>query len=545
MRWYRAIALDLDGTLTLSGPPEPALLAAIDDIRHAGVRVILVTGRILAELQAEQPGVAEHFDVVVAENGAVLRTPTWSRRLAEPVDAALLAWLRDHGVAARAGEVIIATDVRADHRALDAVETLHLEVQLVRNRSALMLLPGGVSKGTGLLAALHELGISRHNTLAVGDAENDHSMLAAAELGVAVGNAVEAVRTAADLVLPAADGAGVLELLRGPVVTGDHRAVSAHRRIVLGADADGTPVTLPAAQTNVLISGSSESGKSYLAGLIIEQLLALEYTMLIIDPEGDHICLGQLPGVLLLSGHGLPPPDTVAELYAQGVGAVILDLSGLGDERRSAYLGDLWPTVLAARAESAVPHWIVVEEAQSVQVCRGAGGLTGTGWWGLCLVSYQPDVLPPDLHAAMEWQVSTGTPGGGAVLTTADGRVRRFRMAPRWTRHVRHWHKYTDSPLPSPLRFTFTRRGRPISAPVGTLREFVAALDRAPATVIASHARRGDMSRWLREQYRDHVAAGLVATAERDLFGHGDPERTRRQIGEILRLRYLTGLPAA
>ena len=62
-----------------------------------------------------------------------------------------------------------------------------------------MILPAGVTKGSGLLEALGELGLSQHNTIGVGDAENDHSLLEVCEIGVAVANAVDAIRAHADV----------------------------------------------------------------------------------------------------------------------------------------------------------------------------------------------------------------------------------------------------------------------------------------------------------------------------------------------------------
>lgn len=180
MRWYRAVALDLDGTLTSGGWPSGVMLDAIDTARRDGVRVRLVTGRILADLQVEFPGLADRFDLVVAENGAVLRTPDWARPLADPVPSAVLQRLHEAGVRVRQGQVLLACDAAADHIALDVVESLGLDVALVRNRGALMFIPAGVTKGTGLREAVAELGISPHNAVAVGDAENDHAMLAAA-----------------------------------------------------------------------------------------------------------------------------------------------------------------------------------------------------------------------------------------------------------------------------------------------------------------------------------------------------------------------------
>lgn len=162
--------------------------------------MLLVTGRILAELEVEFPKLADRFHMVIAENGCVLSTAEWSRSLADPVDPALLERLHAAGVAVRRGQVLLATDAGARHAALDPVEALRLDVHLVRNRTALMLMPTGITKGTGLHEALVELGLSRHNTLAVGDVENDDALLAAAGLGVAVGNAVDSLRRHADLV---------------------------------------------------------------------------------------------------------------------------------------------------------------------------------------------------------------------------------------------------------------------------------------------------------------------------------------------------------
>ena len=95
------------------------------------------------------------------------------------------------------------------------IRELGLDCQLVRNRGELMILPAGVTKGNGLSEALDAMGLSRHNAIGVGDAENDHSLLDACEVGVAVANAVDALRAHADVVLSSPDGQGVAELLRG------------------------------------------------------------------------------------------------------------------------------------------------------------------------------------------------------------------------------------------------------------------------------------------------------------------------------------------
>ncbi len=69
MVFFRAVALDLDGTLTSRGDLSAEAPDAIDEVRRDGVVVILVSGRIAAELQAEFPQIADHGDASVLENG--------------------------------------------------------------------------------------------------------------------------------------------------------------------------------------------------------------------------------------------------------------------------------------------------------------------------------------------------------------------------------------------------------------------------------------------------------------------------------------------
>ena len=121
----------------------------------------------------------------------------------------------------------MAVDGEHAETVVEVIGELGLDCQIVRNRAALMVLPAGVTKGTGLGAVLTEMNLSPHNTVAVGDAENDLSLFGMAEIGVAVANALPSVRRRADLVLEERDGAGVAELLAGPYLSGARRWCSA------------------------------------------------------------------------------------------------------------------------------------------------------------------------------------------------------------------------------------------------------------------------------------------------------------------------------
>ena len=153
--------------------------------------MILVTGRIVNELRAVFADVEDHVDALVAENGAVLVTSVGVRRLVAPIDRAVSSGLSARGVVHRSGQVLIACDAADEPAALEVIRGLGLDCRLVRNRGELMILPAGVTKGSGVLQALDDLGLSRRDGLGVGDAENDHGLLEVCEILMAVANGLE------------------------------------------------------------------------------------------------------------------------------------------------------------------------------------------------------------------------------------------------------------------------------------------------------------------------------------------------------------------
>jgi hypothetical protein len=227
---FRVLACDYDGTLATAGTIAPETVDALGRARASGRRILLVTGRRLDDL-CDVCARLDVFDLVVAENGAVLFDPRARRvqELAEPPAPTFTRALAQAGVPFAVGRVIVATTVPHDAVVQQVIRRFGLELQIVFNREAVMVLPSGVSKETGFLAALRELGVSARNTVAVGDAENDQPFLARAGFAVAVANAVPALAASADLVTRAAAGAGVRELIDGPLVT-DLEGLRSRRR---------------------------------------------------------------------------------------------------------------------------------------------------------------------------------------------------------------------------------------------------------------------------------------------------------------------------
>lgn len=211
---YHALAADYDGTLAHDGVMDDATIAALRRLKASGRRLLMVTGRELDELHGVCPQI-ELFDRVVAENGALVYRPDTKemRLLCEPPPGRFVATLREQRVPVAVGRVIVATVEPHDRPILAAIRDLGLDLRVIYNKGSVMVLPSGVSKATGLLAALPDLGLSRHTVVAVGDAENDLAFFDVCGCSVAVANALPALQERADLVTAGKRGAGVAELI--------------------------------------------------------------------------------------------------------------------------------------------------------------------------------------------------------------------------------------------------------------------------------------------------------------------------------------------
>jgi hydroxymethylpyrimidine pyrophosphatase-like HAD family hydrolase len=211
---YRALATDYDGTIAHDGLVAGSTLEALRRLKQSGRRLILVTGRELDDLQKNFSH-CELFDRIVAENGALLYNPASreSRMIAPAPPPRMVQELQLRGVPISVGRSIVATVEPHEHALLSVIHDLGLEWHVIFNKGAVMALPSGITKATGLLPALEELGVDPHRTVAVGDAENDHAFFRLCGIAVAVANALPALKAAADLITENPRGAGVAELI--------------------------------------------------------------------------------------------------------------------------------------------------------------------------------------------------------------------------------------------------------------------------------------------------------------------------------------------
>jgi hydroxymethylpyrimidine pyrophosphatase-like HAD family hydrolase/DNA-binding response OmpR family regulator len=555
-RHLKVIACDLDGTLIETGSPlpriSPDMVRLLQRARTAGFVLILVTGRRLDALIDAGP-YAELCEAIVAENGAVVYFP---RREAVrlpfgEVDPALVRRLEGQNVPIERGMSIVSTWAPHDEAVLETLRALRIGAAIEYNRDGMMVLPAGASKGAGLLYALRETAYSPRNVVAVGDAENDRTLLQVAELGVAVANAEPALKALAGVVLPLPHSQGVASLLDDLTAGRPLRPrAGPDRRLVIGRRASGMPVHLdPFAllEGTLGIFGASASGKSWLAGLLVEEALRFEYQVVILDPEGDYRGLGASRHAMVLGSPRRKPPD-IADVvsFAEWQGAsMVLDLCSLDLPARTAYVADLVIALQDLRARRGRPHLLLVDEIQNL--CTAAGEelddpfLGAMEWGGFVAVSYRPSLLPAHLVDRLDYWLLTRlnlapevepfapllseVPEGREVLEAlptlprgqaymvsnaahgaapSTGRIVRFQVGTRATPHIRHLQKYLHAPLPVAKRFYFRdARGNYAGQTAANLWEFQEALHEVPLESLVFHLQRDDFGRWLRDVVRD------------------------------------------
>jgi hydroxymethylpyrimidine pyrophosphatase-like HAD family hydrolase len=411
---YTAIALDFDGTIAHDGVVPPHVVDGLERLRATGRKLLLVTGRELEELLAVFPEV-KVFDRVVAENGALLYRPESGERegLGEPAPAELVARLRSRGVPVSVGHSIVATVVPYETLVLEAIRELGLERQVIFNKGAVMVLPAGVTKASGLAVALHELALSPRNLVAAGDAENDHALLESAEYSVAVANAIETLKAKADRVTRETHGDGVLEVIADLIESDLERAPprAPRRVLLLGRDTRGEPVAFPTSGVSMVVAGRGQSGKTTVVMGLVERACAMGYQVCVIDTRGHYhefsraVAIGR-------ADHAPDPIEAMTALEEPDIHAVV-NLAALDEAGRGAFIADLVRRLAALQESTGRPHWIVVDEAARVLPAHGLRDAVAMAPAGNTIyVSAQARSLPADLLAGANAIVATGEGAG-------------------------------------------------------------------------------------------------------------------------------------
>jgi hydroxymethylpyrimidine pyrophosphatase-like HAD family hydrolase len=563
---YLALVVDYDGTLASHDTVADEAVRAIERLRTSGRRAILVTGRRLHDLLAVF-GHPRAFDLIVAENGAVVYDPGTREEatLANPPSKRFLRELRARGVQPLdIGQVVVATF--DPHRATvqDVVWELGLEAQVICNRGAVMVLPAGVNKATGLEYALRKLGLSRHEVAGIGDAENDHSFLARCECAVAVANAIPSIREAAAFVTRAENGDGVIELI-DELIADDLRRVEGklpQHLILMGTRVDGTPVQVAPYGRNILVAGSSGSGKSTFTVGLVERMVEKDYQVCIVDPEGDY---GTLSDVVALGNQWRAPSvNEVLSILEDPKINLSVNLLGIPLEDRPGFFAQLVPGLYAMRTRTGRPHWLVLDEAH--HMLPDTWGHTGSALprklAETILVTVHPDHVAPAILSPIDVVVAIGhsprktldkfaEATGHALRWPEDLSYQRghvvawfiadaqapFSMQPQPGRaeRIRHHRKYAEGNLWS-HSFYFRGPDERLNLKAQNLAVFCQMAEGIDEDTWMFHLHRGDYSRWFRHSIKDSYLADETERIERraDLA----PWQTRHMIRELVSARY-------
>jgi len=548
---YHALACDYDGTIAERGVVAPATRAALARLRASGRRVVLVTGRLLGDLERVCPDLSI-FDAIVAENGAVyVRPPAREpRRLGPAPPDALIDRLRARGVTPLVrGEVIVATSQPFEVEVMDAIRVLGLELQVIFNKGAVMVLPSGVNKASGLDVALADLGLSAHDVVGIGDAENDHAFLARCGMAVAVADALPSLREEADIVTRGGAGAGTVEIAEALLADEDALAPRPGRaEIEIGKRADGGVLSVPDRGSAILCVGTSGGGKSTIVTGFLERVAERGYQYCVIDPEGDYADAEPGPegaAVSLGAARRGPTVDEVIAALSAPQRSVVVNLFGLPLEERPRFCAVLLPRLVELRARFGRPHWIVIDEVHHVlpRDWQATDAAMPDALTGIALVTVHPDHVAPAILAGVSLVLAVGRDPGATLRASAaalgvappeaaaielrpgeaiawhpreGGAPARVRVFPARVEHKRHVRKYAEGELGPDESFYFRGPDDRLNLRAQNLQLFLQVGDGVDDDTWVHHLRQHDYSRWIRSALKDDDLAEEVARIEEE-----------------------------
>jgi HAD superfamily hydrolase (TIGR01484 family) len=576
---YFCLISDYDGTLAHDGSVTQSTLEALKRVKASGRKLVLATGRELPDLLRVFPETSL-FDLAVVENGALLYNPATGekRLLAEAPPAAFVEELRRRGVVPLSvGESIVATWHPHETTVLEVIRSLGLEMQVIFNKEAVMILPSGVNKGTGVRVALEELGLSTHNALGVGDAENDHAFLGICECSVAVENALPVLKERADVVTAKARGEGVEEIIE-QLLADDLRSLQPRLRrhdILLGRTDGGEEFCLGPYGTRVAVAGPSGGGKSTVVTAIVERLIQKQYQVCVIDPEGDYDDFGQI--VTLGGSDRVPGVSEILEVLKTGGSSISINLLGVPVADRPGYFVGLLPRLQELRSRTGRPHWIVIDEAHHLLPSEldSASLSIPSSLGSFALITVHPKSVSRVLLEAVNHVIAIG-PEPGEVIEEVNERADKSWSAPGMTKAAassaqsagtgertgqmlvwklpeanpptsvmlepakamlrRHKRKYASGELGEDKSFYFRGPQGKLNLRAQNLTLFTQIAEGVDEETWVHHLKKNDYSQWLREAVKDDGVADEIALIEQNTALA--PAETRRLILETIGKHY-------
>jgi len=543
---YHILAADFDGTLAHDGVIKETTSAALEKLRESGRRVIVVTGRRLEPL-LELIGDATQFERIVAENGALVYDPASGQEklLAALAPDAFVDELRRRGVGPlEQGRCIVATWQPHEHTVLEVIRDQALDMQIIFNKDAVMMLPSGVNKAAGLAVALEDLGMSAWNTVAVGDAENDEAMLRLCSGSAAVENAVQPLKDLANVKLTKARGAGVEELIT-MILQDDLRDLSQPPRcgLKLGTDLEGKEFMVPADGESVLVVGGPGGGKSRFTLSLLDRLTELGVQCCIVDPEGDYQQLDR--SINLGNAKRAVSIEEVLNALNQPRDHCVVSFHGIEKSERAAYFGQLHLALMELRTRTGRPHWIIVDEAHYAvpKDSAAAKAWSPNQIQNMIFVTAYHDAVSSDVLANVDWIISiaedptlaitdccklTGVtlppfnPPEDAAHNLAlswhrgDKNLCWFTPAAPESDRKRHQHSHFEGEMDKEWQFVFRGPESKLQLATPNLKQFINLATGVDDETWNYHLRRNDYSTWFREVLKNDELADEAEVIEKD-----------------------------
>jgi len=570
---YFCLTCDYDGTIAHDGRVGPSTVEALKRVKASGRKLVLATGRELNDLLAAFPE-ASLFDRVVAENGGLLYRPASKekRLLAGAPHREFVDELVRRGVSPLSvGESIVATWHPNESVVLEVIRALGLELQIIFNKNAVMVLPSGVNKGTGVAAALEELELAFHNVLGVGDAENDHAFLSMCECSVSVANGLPALKQRAHFVTQGSHGHGVEELIEKLLANdlADLEPQLKRHQIILGTTENGEAFALEPYGSRLLIAGPSGSGKSTIVSAIVERLAASKYQICLIDPEGDY---DDFEAFVTLGGPTrIPGISEILEVLSTPDQSVSINLLGLPMSDRPSFFQGLLARIQELRSRTGRPHWIILDEVHHLLPAPldSAGLTVPKDLETFGLVTVHPDHVSRAILSSVNGIIAVGPDPEGVISqfnvgagAEADAKLEvdwpqlgssqtgqaivwqfsqskepvRVNVQPAKAELRRHRRKYAAGELGEDKSFYFRGPDKKLNLRAQNMNMFAQLAEGVDDETWGYHLAQSDYSRWLREAVKDQTIAEEVERAENDkTLSHTE---SRARILEAIRKHY-------
>jgi hydroxymethylpyrimidine pyrophosphatase-like HAD family hydrolase len=541
---YLALACDYDGTLAHAGRVADKTVSELERLRASGRKLILVTGRELPDLLSVFPR-TDLFEWVVAENGCLLYRPSTQEKkpLGEPPPAKFVMELQKRNVTPLSiGQSIVATWTPHEITVLEVIRQLGLELQVIFNKGAVMVLPAGQNKATGLAAALKEMLLSPHNVAAIGDAENDHAFLKFCGCSVATANALPMVKENADFVTQAINGTGVAELIDEMIRNdlSEREPLLSRYHLLLGTRQNSEEVRIGITGLNLLLAGSSGGGKSTTATSLVERLVEQCYQFCVIDPEGDYA----LEDAVTLGSRNRPPTiEEALSVLNDPYDNAVINLVGLSLDKRPEFFLSLLTRLQELRAQTGRPHMIIVDEAHHVLPASWEPASTALpkNLQGMIYITVEPKSVtrsvlstintvialggePKKIISELSEAVGEQPPAlGDAALQKGEVLVWlknkneppfKVNVVPSRGQRRRHKRKYAEGDLGPERSFYFQGPEKKLNLQAQNLIIFMQLADGVDDETWNYHLREGDYSQWFREVVKDEALASEAARVE-------------------------------